>query len=245
MFKDAFKEVFMNLVAPKACIICDDSLKMETEIQLCDECRAELPFIKGTTCAICGIPISDTYVDIYCGRCKSKKYRFESNISVFEYKDDIKEALKRMKFGNRETWIAETAGKLLAIRIKEKYERVNFDCIINVPCSLPRRFRRGFDQSAMIADVVSEILGIEMYDDVLYKIKNNRKQSTIEDAKEREKNVRGAYEIYRYDKIIDKTVLLIDDIFTTGSTINECARMLKNAGASIVYTATVAISMKD
>ena len=237
-------ELLKDLAAPKACVFCDELMDMETIIPVCDECRGIIPFVDGKTCEVCGVPLSENYADIYCGRCRKTKFHFERNVSRYIYENIVSESLKRMKFGVYENWIAEVMGSFLSDTIEKKYEGINFDCILYVPISLARKFERGFNQSEVIADTVSKKLGIKKYDDVLYKIKEIPKQSNITDRKEREKNVKGAYDVYNHQRVEDKTVLLIDDIITTGSTLNECARMLKKSGAAIVYTATVAVTKK-
>lgn len=113
------------------------------------------------------------------------------------------------------------------------------DTIIPVPLHRRRENKRGYNQAALLARRLAGLKGIPWADNRLVKVRNNPAQTSL-DAEEREANVKGAYEVKRPEGLKGKTVLLIDDVFTTGATIRECSRVLKRAGVREVRAITVA-----
>ena len=104
-----------------------------------------------------------------------------------------------------------------------------YDIIIVVPLSWKRRLQRGYNQSQLIAEIISSILQIKIESRILYKTKNIVPQSTL-NKKERKENIKGAFKIKNIEKIMNNKILIIDDIYTTGSTLNECSNLLRKNG---------------
>lgn len=197
-------------------------------------------------CGLCGQKINQRYT---CRKClnileyyqekvvlypKNGNY-YDKLICGFEYKSYMKNKMLQYKFENKR-YLAKTFGDLLAYRLKQY--NLSADLIIPVPIHKKRALARGYNQSAYIAKFVAELVNIQMRKDVLLKIKNNQKQSLL-DVHTRGENVKNVYSVANELFIRGKKILLIDDIFTTGSTVNECARVLKIAGAEEVLVATV------
>ena len=114
-----------------------------------------------------------------------------------------------------------------------------YDIIIPVPISKKRYKQRGYNQSAILAKDLARELKAEYLENILVKIKDNAAQSSL-NQDEREANVQGAYKVVNKQKIFDKKILIIDDVFTTGATLNECSRVLKAAGAGNIGVFTIA-----
>ena len=112
-----------------------------------------------------------------------------------------------------------------------------------VPVSTLRKLRRGYDQSALLAKALGKELGTEPVS-TLKKIRNNKTQSSLRDSAHRRANVLGAYRVINADAVRGKRILLVDDVFTTGATAGECARMLLTAGAKEVHCAAIAAARK-
>lgn len=148
-----------------------------------------------------------------------------------------------MKF-KRRAWIAFDFGRALLKTVKKEYSDIKFDMILYVPMSPLNEFSRGFNQSFEMADIISKELKIPINKRILYKKPGVKTQSGL-NRKERIENVRNAFYVRNSKLLTDKTILLIDDVFTTGSTINECSRVLKRNGALAVYTATLATVVQD
>ncbi len=115
----------------------------------------------------------------------------------------------------------------------------SYDTIIPVPISKKRRKERGYNQSELIAKEMAKNLGIEYNTDCLIKVKNIVEQSKL-NKEERQKNIQGVYELHKQNKLQNKKILLIDDIYTTGSTVNECCKILKQASPKQIEVFTLA-----
>jgi len=233
------KNLLKNILSPPVCVFCHCPLHIESQSYICAKCALNLPYNNGKRCQICCSPLDIAYGDLYCAHCKKTKRAFAQNVSRYIYKDNVAEAIKRMKFGKRQLWIADCLGKFLAETIKKSYDNVAFDLVLFVPISKKRLREREFNQSEIIADAVCKNLKLPIAKDVLIKPIDIPKQSGLSFEK-RKKNVKEAFKIKNPDCVIDKTILLIDDIFTTGATLNECAKTLKKVGAAVVFCATIA-----
>ncbi len=115
----------------------------------------------------------------------------------------------------------------------------SYDTIIPVPISKKRRKERGYNQSELIAKEIAKNLGIEYNTDCLFKVKNIVEQSKL-NKEERQKNIQGVYELHKQNRLQNKKILLIDDIYTTGSTVNECCKILKQASPKQIEVFTLA-----
>lgn len=206
----------INLIYPNVCGICGKLCKED----LCKKCAIELS------------NIVQVKIDSY------KNKNFEKHLYIFKYEGLIKEKLINFKF-NEQAYIYKAFVNFLLKEEKVCRFIKRYDIIIPVPIHYKRKVTRGYNQSALIAKELAKSLNIEYYEKVLIKNKNNKPQST-KNKKERENNVIGAYYTKNQDKISEKRILLLDDIFTTGSTTNECCKMLKLAGAKNIDVMTIA-----
>ncbi len=233
-----------NFFIPPNCICCGDTLDIRVKYCICSACSEKLPFAIGRKCRICGVPLSSEYGDLYCGNCKSNKRAFAQNASRYVYKDVVAAAIKKMKFGSKQLWIADTFGTFLSQTVREEYGDISFDGVTYVPVSKKRYFERSFNQSEEIAEALCHELGLTFLRDVLIKPKDTPKQSSLK-FNERANNVKGKFVVAKPELVVDKTILLIDDVFTSGETLNECSKILKKSGVTAVYTATIAIVKLD
>lgn len=204
----------LDLLYPPRCVFCRKLLRSD-ETDVCKKCRGRLPQIDGTF--------------------KRGKF-FTQCCSVYEYRDEAADSLKRYKFGGLRHYAA-AYGRLLAMCILR--ERLEFDVLTWAPISKKRRRARGYDQSRLLAEAVARELGVQCVQ-TLEKIRDNPAQSTMKDAAARHANVMGVYRAVMPERFASRRVLLIDDIITTGATLSECSFVLLNAGAAEVLCATVA-----
>ncbi len=204
----------LDLLYPPRCVFCRKLLRSD-ETDVCKKCRGRLPQIDGTF--------------------KRGKF-FTQCCSVYEYRDEAADSLKRYKFGGLRHYAA-AYGRLLAMCILR--ERLEFDVLTWAPISKKRRRARGYDQSRLLAEAVARELGVQCVQ-TLEKIRDNPAQSTMKDAAARHANVMGVYRAVMPERFAGRRVLLIDDIITTGATLSECSFVLLNAGAAEVLCATVA-----
>ena len=205
----------LAILFPPKCILCEKLLEKE-ETDLCRTCRREA-------------------IEYPAG--KRKPQFLDSFVAVWYYEGYIRKSLLRYKFGRRRNY-APAYGRLLAMRIQKEYPE-GIECLTWVPVSAFRKFTRGFDQVELIARAVGKELGIPPVC-TLKKIRHNRRQSRITGAAQRRANVLGAYRAQNVSAFQGKRVLLLDDILTTGATVEECARVLLTAGAKEVHCAAMA-----
>lgn len=203
-----------ELLFPSRCILCRKLLKKD-ETDLCHPCRS-------------------TQEAFSCGKIH---FPFVARWSaLWYYKGDVRGSILRYKFGNRQSY-ASAYGRLLAMKLSREFPE--FDILTWVPISAKRRRKRGFDQVELIAQAVARELGCDAVP-ALLRIRDSVPQSSLRTAAQRRANVLGAYIPVDPEFLSGKTVLLLDDVITTGATVSECARTLLTAGAQKVLCAAVA-----
>lgn len=205
---------FYDLLYPPKCVLCRKLLEQD-ETDLCHSCRCDTPEFPFT---------------------KHKLPYLAHWTALWYYEGKVRESILRYKFYGERSY-SETYGRMLAMKLLA--EDCAFDVLTWVPISRLRKWRRGFDQVALIAEVISRELEVPLVP-TLQKLRNNRPQSRMGAASKRKANVLGVYRCSDPDAVKGKRVLLLDDIITTGATAGECARVLLTAGAEAVTCATVA-----
>lgn len=204
------------MIYPQVCGICGKG----KFTYLCKRCENRLNKI-----AIFG---KDEYQDKY----------FENHYYIFKYDDIIRSIIIDYKF-NEKAYIYRSIAEFIN-KNKKVYSKLYFyDIIMPVPISKKRKKVRGYNQSLLIAKEMAKIYDLKLKKNIIIKTKNNMVQSNL-NKKDREANVVNAYKIIETKEITNKKILLIDDIFTTGATVNECSKTLKNAGAKKIDILTIA-----
>lgn len=204
------------MIYPQVCGICGKG----KFTYLCKRCENRLNKI-----AIFG---KDEYQDKY----------FENHYYIFKYDDIIRSIIIDYKF-NEKAYIYRSIAEFIN-KNKKVYSKLYFyDIIMPVPISKKRKKVRGYNQSLLIAKEMAKIYDLKLKKNIIIKTKNNMAQSNL-NKKDREANVVNAYKIIEKKEITNKKILLIDDIFTTGATVNECSKTLKNAGAKKIDILTIA-----
>jgi ComF family protein len=223
---------------PPQCLLCRKSLSALDEAYFCAPCGGEFSYISGPLCPRCGIPfISPEGEDHLCSRCIGRAPLFDRARAVGEYDGSLRTAIHRFKYDCR-SLLAEPLGHLLAERGRQLLKGDAYDVVLPVPLH-PRRLRqRGFNQSLFLARQVGQQWGIIVETEGLKRIRWTDPQTMLP-VKERMHNVRGAF-VYSGRGVENRAVVLIDDVYTSGSTVDECARVLKRSGAKRVDVLTVA-----
>ena len=163
---------------------------------------------------------------------------FDEHIYMFKYEGLIRRLILQYKFQEK-SYLYKTIVYFL-LNNKKMFEIIkSYDTIVPVPISRKRKKTRGYNQSYLIAKDLTNIIGIKLENKVLFKTKNIIEQSKL-NKEERLENIKGVYEIRNTKRIINKKILLFDDIYTTGSTVNECCRMLKKANPDKIGVLTIA-----
>ena len=217
----------VGLLFPARCHGCDRII--QRDVFLCDACLETAERLENP-CTGCGKPE---------GECECGRYNFKLNITApFAYTGSIVEAIHRFKFGGDRNVHTFLAG-YMAESAKEKFSGVEFDLVTCVPQTARRKRQRGYNQSALLAKGCAKQLGLPCKE-ALLKTRNTKDQHKLK-AKERAENLKGAFSVNDTSVINGKTVLLCDDIKTTGATLNECRKTLLKAGAKEVYCVTAAV----
>lgn len=238
----------MDFLYPPACVLCGEILpqKMSGGVmekgksgfnRVCVTCAGKVKVIREPVCLCCGKTVEDPMVE-YCFDCEKAEFAFLRNRSVFEYSGGVRNAMHDFKYNHRKEnilffgdGITEHLGKWIA--------GLKVDVILPVPVHKRRRRRRGYNQAHLLAKYVSETLKIPMDTEFLYRVGNTKPQKEL-GKKERKINLKNAFKISRNELQYDR-VLLIDDIYTTGATLDSAARALKCAGVREIYCVTACI----
>lgn len=203
------------------------------EVGFCSDCAKNVVFNNGKMCKLCGVGI-DGDAD-YCGNCAYDKIYFDKAYSVFSYEGAVQQAILDMKFGNLGMY-AKVFAKYLVF-LAEKLN-LNYDVVTFAPMRKKSLRKRRYNQAQLLAKYFCDILGKEQFlVEAVVKVKDTEPQEKLSRT-ERKTNLIGAYKVCTDVK--GKRVLVIDDVKTTGATLNECAKVLKRAGATQVIAITVA-----
>lgn len=197
----------------------------------CDRCLPQLPRIETPVCRLCGRGRES------CS-CEGHRRHYERCVAPFYYEGKAKSAVLRFK--EKDSHAALALADEMAAVVRREYPHVTFDQIVPVPMTPKDRKKRGYNQSALLAAELSKRLGIP-WSEMLVKIYETTPQKELS-ALERSGNLLGAFSLREGEQPAGKTLLLVDDIATTGSTLDECAKMLKIYGADEVYTVVATAS---
>ncbi len=223
-------ERLLTTIYPKRCLRCDC---ITTNDEFCERCDPFIPISK-KTCKRCGLPIA------IC-TCKSRFYYFDEIHTVFENDGDIKDSFYRFKFRGHYV-LGGYYAKQLEKLVERHYDLAEFDFITAVPTHRSTILERGYDHTAVLAKALSKGLRIP-FQKTLHQVRRGVKQHLTKGIEQRFDNVRDKYRPCRGLDISDKTVLLVDDIATTGATMSACARELRLAGAKRVSAVAVLLTI--
>jgi competence protein ComFC len=221
------KKILLDLLFPKKCVCCHKWGSF-----VCSNCYQKITFKKTQDCPGCNA-ITDK--GRYCTRCRSK-HALLGVTTLGYYKDPILKALiQELKYKGIYA-ISEDMAHWLALLIKK--EKLCFDLIAYVPMTQKRKGRRGYNQSEEVAKHLSKEAGIPLFKG-LKKVRETKTQVGLS-KKDRLKNLQDAFVVKKNSALLGKRIILIDDVITTGTTLNECARTLEAAGAKRVWGLTIA-----
>lgn len=213
------------------CVFCG---KIISEHKLfCEDCKGKAHAIVKEPCQYCGREKE------FCN-CKIGDFAFDRNISYFYYDDVVSKIIYRFKFHDKLS-LGSTISKYMLTAISDKYNNFTFDFVTYVPMFLLKRLYKGYNPAFVLAEYISKSMNLPLKSALGCKFRTKSQKSVP--YKDRRKNVKGKFYVKHCD-VKDKSILLIDDVMTSGSTLSECARMLKKAGAKQVLCATFAITLK-
>lgn len=226
----------LDLLFPPRCQVCQEF----NSKPLCDQCRQSIRMIQPPFCQGCGRPFDPLAQGApICSECRQGDFRFDGSRSAGRFEGNLREAIHALKYRGR-TRLAQPLGELLAhCWTQFAPEGAKVQLVIPVPLHVTRARERGFNQSELLARVVAQTHEVALNATTLQRVRRTRPQIELSRS-ERADNVRGAFAVCDESAVKGQTVLLVDDMFTTGATLNECARALRHAGAERAYCLTLA-----
>ena len=228
-------EGLISLIYPERCAVCDGVLSgAEREEHICEECSVKIRYINSPRCYKCGCALPDDSEE-YCRVCKVRKHVYERGLALFEY-DTVRISMYRFKYSGREEYAGFYA-KAAFEKLGKEIAKWRPDGIVPVPMYPAKKRMRGYNQAESFAEEFGELMGIPVYTDIVKRVRATAPMKTLS-ARERGANLKNAFIIGR-DDVKLRQVLVVDDIYTTGSTIDAVASVLKGAGASKVWFLTL------
>lgn len=218
------------------CVVCGDELNDDGTNGICDNCLRELNFIINP-CPTCGDQMENE--NTYCLNCKKREHTyFKRHRSVFIYDGTAKRLIISAKLGGKK-YLSENMSEFLSSAYKTN--RFKCDAITFVPSGVKRIKERGFNIAKLLAENLGKNLNLPVVDTME---RLNESHQINKDYKSRQDNIKNAFKILNNVDVKNKTILIVDDVYTTGATMNECARILKLAGAKEIFCLTLAHTPK-
>ena len=226
----------MGFSLPSSCVLCDSSVSRA--ISLCESCENDLPTLKNA-CKQCGLPLSAAKENnVVCGHCLQTSTSIDYTLCLYHYQAPMDYLITTLKY-KQQLSHAAILGHLLLDQLKHQSLEDLPDCIIPVPLHKNRLVKRGFNQSLEIVRPVSKYFDIPIDVKSIFRKKQTLAQTDL-NAVQRKKNVKGCFEIPTKDSLNYHHVVIVDDVVTTGSTINEMAKQLKRSGVQKVGVWSIA-----
>lgn len=229
----------IDLIYPKICISCG---KNTVDNHICEDCFCAIDFIeKYDVCTVCGNPFGSEREDKYpkkhfCGKCLNNRYSFFMCRSAARYSGVLRNILHEFKY-NGKLRFGDFLGQLAVEYFPADIG--DFDLIVPVPVHIIKLRKREYNQSAIISSYMAQYFGIQNDPFILKKDVDTVAQVEFSGESERRRNVKGVFSVESSLRIEGRTILLFDDVFTTGATTNECSDVLIRAGAAKVYVYTL------
>ena len=231
----------LDLIYPRYCLVCNISLNNTERRALCSDCTTKITFInQDTSCPRCGLDLGPyVQTDTLCQECHAHPPRFTRAIAVAGYDGVIREAIHKFKYAKERVLLDELSGLLIARWQGVTQLLPQIDMIMPAPLYRGKLKERGFNQSQLLAERLSQATGIPLEIDNLIKTRSTPDQAGL-DSVDRKKNLIDAFEVTNPKAVDGKNILLIDDVLTTGATASEISHTLKKAGAKNVYVLVLA-----
>lgn len=239
MNKNKFLEMLVDFFYPPACPICGKPRPIKDGVRLlmCPVCKDKISYIEEPRCLKCGKKIQSDETE-YCTDCKKQTHFYDRAVSVYEYSDAVKKSIYDFKYHSRREY-----AKAYAIEMTRQCRDIiklwNPDIIMPVPIHSSKLKTRGYNQAELIARELGKNLGLDVDAESLSRIRKTIPMKELH-HEERIKNLKNAFQVSQ-NIVKYKKVLIVDDIYTTGATLDACAMCLKESGVGEVYGITLCI----
>jgi len=240
---DALASVFLA----GGCRVCDEVLTRASRVPVCDDCLASFEQVSRQICDVCGVPLPSFATrdagQRLCPACQNKTYAFDHARSFALYDRALVKAILLLKFERIDPLGAWFAGRLVEL-VNREAEKLAADVVVPVPLHRAREKERGYNQADLLAKPLAKKLGLPRQPVLLVRTRP-RPDKRLLSFDERWASVRAAFATRPGTQVDNRRVLLVDDVLTTGATLDACARALRQAGAKAVIGLTVARAIRD
>lgn len=228
----------LDMLYPRNCIGCAVAAP-EPFRYICWDCWSATNRVVPPFCDLCGDPVAGSVDhEFICYACSAEKPSFDGARSAARYDGAVGEALRQLKYG-KAFWLVPDLAEIMYNCLRAEFGKRVFDAVVPVPLFHARRRERGYNQSAILAHALGRRIGTKCRPDLLRRIRPTATQTHLT-ASQRLSNVNNAFVPGKARRLEGRRILLIDDVMTTGATVNACAKALKKGGGASVHVLTVA-----
>lgn len=231
----ALGDAVLDFVYPARCALCGAPLGDEERV-VCERCWGKVQIIDGPHCRRCGSPLEAAAAR--CDHCAERAFRFHRGRVLSSFDETVQALIHLLKYKGKRS-VGRRLGRMLGEVLASEDVMEDVDLIAPVPLHRSREKERGYNQSLLLATEIGRCLGVPVEKRILIRARRTASQTKLS-AEERVKNVSGAFRVLHAESITGMRILLVDDVLTTGATLNACTEALTEAGAEGVCVATVA-----
>lgn len=230
-----FYGMLLDLIYPRRCPVCDKAVKPFGSL-ICEECTGKVKYVKAPYCQKCGKELRDKRA-LFCHDCAHNEHKYDRGMALFSY-PSVADSIYRFKYQGRQEYAAYYAQRMARV-LGEKILSLHPDALVPVPIHSSKKRVRGYNQAEALAKELGRILNVPVETKLIKRIRKTVPMKELS-VRERQNNLKKAFKICHNDvKLI--TIVIIDDIYTTGSTIDAMAYELRQAGIKHIYFAALAI----
>lgn len=230
-----FCGMLLDLFYPRRCPVCDKAVKPFGSL-ICEECVPKIKYVRAPYCQKCGKELKDTRA-VFCHDCARREHVYDSGMALFAYKS-VSDSIYRFKYRGRQEYAAYY-GERMARVLGKRILSLRPDALVPVPIHREKKRQRGYNQAEVLARELGGLLHIPVETKLIKRVRKTKPMKDLS-AQERQNNLKRAFKICKNDVKLN-TIIIIDDIYTTGSTIDAIAQELRLAGIKHIYFAALAI----
>lgn len=225
------------------CMACGVPIRPDEPYSLCSRCLQEISWANGKLCRVCGKLLEDWYPVNICGECVNRTRNFDRGVTCMQYREIERKIIRDFKYRGK-SFLSRKLSEIICDKILA--EGLEFDIIVPVPMYAAKERKRGYNQAALLGRYLGLRLGVPCQSDFLYRIRDTAPMSRL-GLRDRKRNLDGAFSVSEAAgrEIPGRRILLIDDIYTTGTTAEHCSGLLKSRGAAEVYIASLAAGINQ
>jgi ComF family protein len=237
-------EAVLDILYPPLCRVCTEKIPRHDGRNVCPSCWSRIESLPEPTCMTCGAPAERVMKPGQrCELCPPEPVYFDRAVAFGRYDGVLRDIIHWYKYRYKKE-LSKSLAELLLRAFQEKYSAEPVDAVVPVPLHWWRKRWREFNQARLVAEYIAGEKQVSVLEQLVVRRRSTRPQSSCRSISQKQQNIAGAFSVPRPGQIRDKSLLLVDDIITTGSTVNECARVLKEAGAAKVHVLALARAVK-